>query len=160
MIFIVNWLFSWLLTSFLNGLFFFLLFVFLYYWFYLKDQPIVRQEARPQFEQFSISSVNENLFSNQFVFSLILKFQIKIQAVRDMMFADANRDPNDPQSSNKDSVFALNMMFQFLFQELKDTKAVRRYIIRKMSMEFKELLNSKAAGKIIQKISVKKTFYI
>jgi tRNA(Ser,Leu) C12 N-acetylase TAN1 len=53
-----------------------------------------------------------------------------------------------------------DMMFQFLFQELKDTKAVRRYIIRKMSMEFKELLNSKAAGKIIQKISVKKTFYI
>ena len=75
-----------------------------------------------------------------------------------MMFADANRDPNDPQSSNKDSVFALNMMFQFLFQELKDTKAVRRYIIRKMSMEFKELLNSKAAGKIIQKISVKNFF--
>ena len=70
------------------------------------------------------------------------------------MFSDANRDPNDPQCSNKDSVFALNMMFQFLFQELKDTKAVRRYIIRKMSLEFKELLNSKAAGKIIQKISV------
>ena len=46
------------------------------------------------------------------------------------------------------------MIFQFLFQELKDTKAVRRYIIRKMSAEFKELLTTKAAGKIVQRITV------
>ena len=50
--------------------------------------------------------------------------------------------------------YALNMIFQFLFQELKDTKAVRRYIIRKMSAEFKELLTTKAAGKIVQRITV------
>ena len=66
----------------------------------------------------------------------------------------SNRD-NDAQSSDPDCIIGLNMIFQFLFQELKDTKVVRRYIIRKMTMEFKELLNSKAAGKIIQKISVK-----
>ena len=64
----------------------------------------------------------------------------------------SNRD-NEAQSSDPDSIIGLNMIFQFLFQELKDTKAVRRYIVRKMTMEFKELLNSKAAGKIIQKIS-------
>ena len=54
-------------------------------------------------------------------------------------------------------VVALNMLFQFLFQELKDTKAVRRYIIRKMTMEFKEMLTTNAAGKIVQRITVKPT---
>ena len=57
-------------------------------------------------------------------------------------------------SGNNGSVIALNMIFQFLFQELKDTKGVRRYIIRKMSFEFKELLTTKAAGKIVQRITV------
>ena len=58
------------------------------------------------------------------------------------------------------NVLALNMLFQFLFQELKDTKAVRRYIIRKMTLEFKELLNSKTAGKLIQRISVRFTYFV
>ena len=75
-----------------------------------------------------------------------------------MLFANSARDLNDSQVSDLDCVIALNMMFQFLFQELKDTKAVRRYIIRKMSLEFKELLTSKAAGKIIKQISVKLLF--
>jgi hypothetical protein len=61
---------------------------------------------------------------------------------------------NDDTNKNGNNVLALNMLFQFLFQELKDTKAVRRYIIRKMTLEFKELLNSKTASKLIQRISV------
>jgi hypothetical protein len=60
-------------------------------------------------------------------------------------------------NKNTNNILALNMMFQFLFQELKDTKAVRRYIIRKMTLEFKELLNSKTASKLVQRISVNKT---
>jgi hypothetical protein len=59
-----------------------------------------------------------------------------------------------------DGVIALNMIFQFLFQELKDTKTVRRYIIRKMSAEFKELLTTKAAGKIVQRITVHALFLL
>ena len=62
---------------------------------------------------------------------------------------------NDDTNKNGNNVLALNMLFQFLFQELKDTKAVRRYIIRKMTLEFKELLNSKTASKLIQRISAK-----
>jgi hypothetical protein len=57
---------------------------------------------------------------------------------------------------NCDGVIALNVIFQFLFQELKDTKAVRRYIVRKMSAEFKELIETKSAGKILKKITVSK----
>ena len=62
------------------------------------------------------------------------------------------RDPHP--SGNNETVIAMNMIFQFLFQELKDTKGVRRYIIRKLSFEFNELLTTKAAGKFIQKITV------
>lgn len=48
-----------------------------------------------------------------------------------------------------ESLVSLNLLFQFLFQELKDTKALRRYIINKLTQEFKELLNKKAASKIL-----------
>ncbi len=48
-----------------------------------------------------------------------------------------------------ESLISLNILFQFLFQELKDTKALRRYIINKLTQEFKELLNKKAASKIL-----------
>lgn len=58
-------------------------------------------------------------------------------------------------SADADSVIALNMMFQFLFQELKDTQSIRRYIIRKLSVEFKELLTTKGAGKIVERITAK-----
>ena len=60
---------------------------------------------------------------------------------------------NKTDDVNQNNILALNMMFQFLFQELKDTKAVRRYIIRKMTLEFKELLNNKTASKL-SKINV------
>ena len=49
-------------------------------------------------------------------------------------------------SNDTESMIALNLMLQFLFQELKDTKSIRRYIIRKLSVEFKELLTTKGAG--------------
>ena len=62
---------------------------------------------------------------------------------------------NKTYDVNQNNILALNMMFQFLFQELKDTKAVRRYIIRKMTLEFKELLNNKTASKLVQRISAR-----
>ncbi len=84
----------------------------------------------------------------------------------------SNEGPNTPSSNsggsttsrdnlngNNETMIALNMIFQFLFQELKDTKGVRRYIIRKLSYEFNELLTTKAAGKFLQKITVTKINY-
>jgi hypothetical protein len=50
---------------------------------------------------------------------------------------------------------AYNVLFQFLFQELKDSGSVRRYIIRKMTIEFQELLTTKPIGKIIEKITAR-----
>ncbi len=57
-------------------------------------------------------------------------------------------------SNDAESILALNMLLQFLFQELKDTKSIRRYIIRKLSIEFKELLTTKGAGKIVERLTV------
>ena len=128
MMFILNWL----ITSFLNGLFFFLLFLFMLYWFYLKELPVQSPPIHNQFEEFTLNA-----------------------AIRDMINASNKENENGSKRTDYDCVIALNMIFQFLFQELKDTKAVRRYIIRKMTMEFKELLNSKGAGKFVQRISVR-----
>ncbi len=127
MMFVLNWL----ITSFLNGLFFFLLFLFMLYWFYLKELPVQPPPIHNQFEEFTLNA-----------------------AIRDMINASNKESESGNKRTDYDCVIALNMIFQFLFQELKDTKAVRRYIIRKMTMEFKELLNSKGAGKFVQRISV------
>lgn len=69
------------------------------------------------------------------------------------------RTNKEELSNDADSVIALNMMFQFLFQELKDTQSIRRYIIRKLSIEFKELLTTKGAGKVIERITVAPNYY-
>lgn len=129
-------LLSWLISSFLNGLLFFGVFTFLAYWFYFKELPVRVPKSEPQFENFVLS-----------------------QTLTDMI--NTNNDntegssPRTNLSGNNESVIALNMIFQFLFQELKDTKGVRRYIIRKLSFEFNELLTTKAAGKFLQKISAR-----
>jgi hypothetical protein len=58
-------------------------------------------------------------------------------------------------SDNNGSISALNVLLQFLFQELKDSGSVRHYIIRKMTIEFKELLTTKTIGKMIEKITAR-----
>lgn len=55
---------------------------------------------------------------------------------------------------NFDSILVFNMIFHFLFQELKDSSAVRRYITRKLNIEFKEILTTKTAGKLVDRITV------
>ena len=144
-------LITWLIQSFVNGLIFFLIFLFLLYWFYLKELSVNASPNKPQFEDYSFSPViiyYYHIYCYHFYLSL-LYFKKKI--IKKMIDDIQNDDTN----KNGNNVLALNMLFQFLFQELKDTKAVRRYIIRKMTLEFKELLNSKTASKLIQRISAK-----
>ena len=49
----------------------------------------------------------------------------------------------------------LNLVIAFLWREWRDTAATKSYFIKKMNMEFQELLLNKAAGKVLQQISVK-----
>ena len=53
-----------------------------------------------------------------------------------------------------ESCNALNVLISFLFRELKDASFVRRWVVRKMNVEFEELLTTKAAGKILEQITV------
>jgi hypothetical protein len=65
------------------------------------------------------------------------------------------RDTGTLMEKDSNAVVALNLIFQFLFQELKDTKTVRRYIVRKLSIEFQELIKNKTAGKLIKKLTAR-----
>lgn len=152
------WILSWLITSFLNGLFFFIIFSALLYWFYFKELPVQAVNNEPQFEKFVLSQTLTDMLASNSV----------AEPTTTTATASTNQDqntdtPSQPLSregltGNSDAIIGLNMIFQFLFQELKDTKGVRRYIIRKLSYEFNELLTTKAAGKLLQKISVRYPF--
>lgn len=65
---------------------------------------------------------------------------------------DRNQDALEADL-NRTSV--LNLILQFFFQELKDTKAVRRYLVRRITLDFEELLTTKAAGKFIDRLSTR-----
>lgn len=56
--------------------------------------------------------------------------------------------------SDKATCACLNLMFQFLFQELKDTKRIRRWAMNRMKLEFEEMLRS-TTGKLLEHISVR-----
>ena len=49
----------------------------------------------------------------------------------------------------------LNLMLAFLWREWRDTTKMKSYFIKKMNLEFQELLLNKAAGKLLQQICVK-----
>lgn len=58
----------------------------------------------------------------------------------------------------EESAHSLNAIFGFLFGELKDTKMVRRWVVRKMNVELEELLQTKTAGRVLEQITVRGTF--
>ncbi|XP_053400397.1 PDZ domain-containing protein 8-like, partial [Mercenaria mercenaria] len=61
---------------------------------------------------------------------------------------------NIPDEKKKDQSLILNVLFQFLFAELKDTARVRRWAARKMNAEFDEMLTS-TTGKLMNQIQVR-----
>ncbi|ELT94329.1 hypothetical protein CAPTEDRAFT_228988 [Capitella teleta] len=65
---------------------------------------------------------------------------------------DAIRDPN--LISKRESCIAVNLIFQMLFRELKDSKIVRRWVMRRMQLEFTELLYT-TTGKLLDQITVR-----
>ncbi len=48
----------------------------------------------------------------------------------------------------------MNYLFQFLFQELKDTSKVRRYVVKKLTEEFEDIKKTKIGKLFVQDISV------
>ncbi|CAH1777600.1 unnamed protein product [Owenia fusiformis] len=54
-----------------------------------------------------------------------------------------------------ETCLALNLLIQFLFQELKDTNKTRRWVTEKLNIEFAELLTQTTTGKLLDNISVR-----
>jgi hypothetical protein len=58
----IQFVINWLVASFLNGLVFFLIFLALFYWLYIKDLPVVKPPSYAQFEKFKLSDVSVFVF--------------------------------------------------------------------------------------------------
>ena len=54
----------------------------------------------------------------------------------------------------KSSYKAFDFIVQFLFQELRYTDNVRKWILRKLNLEFAEMINQTTTGKLFSQISV------
>lgn len=62
------------------------------------------------------------------------------------------KDPG--QLGKKEDCIYLNLLFQFLFKELKDSKRIRQWAVKKMNVEFEEMMQT-TTGKLIDQISVR-----
>ncbi|NXA82314.1 PDZD8 protein, partial [Thryothorus ludovicianus] len=58
-------------------------------------------------------------------------------------------------SSREETCHFLNAIFLFLFRELRDTALVRDWVIKKIKVEFEELLQAKMTGKVLEGLSLR-----
>ncbi|XP_065337130.1 PDZ domain-containing protein 8 [Cloeon dipterum] len=62
---------------------------------------------------------------------------------------------NTTESPKKETCVALNLLFHFLYYELRNSEEVRLWFLKKLTLEFDELLTRTTTGKFIDKISIK-----
>ncbi|KAL4641119.1 PDZ domain-containing protein 8 [Arapaima gigas] len=58
-------------------------------------------------------------------------------------------------TSKPETCHFLNAIFLFLFRELRDTPVVRHWVIKKIKVEFEELLQTKTAGRLLEGLSLR-----
>lgn len=64
--------------------------------------------------------------------------------------------PEPPAApSREETCHFLNAIFLFLFRELRDTALVRDWVIKKIKVEFEELLQAKVTGKVLEGLSLR-----
>ncbi|GAB6027659.1 hypothetical protein CHUAL_001900 [Chamberlinius hualienensis] len=66
---------------------------------------------------------------------------------------------NSANGNVKESCLSLNLILQFLFNELHDTKRVRRWFMKKLSVEFEELLQGTTTGKLLEQITIQDLYF-
>ncbi|NXU40551.1 PDZD8 protein, partial [Drymodes brunneopygia] len=64
-------------------------------------------------------------------------------------------EPPSAPSSREETCHFLNAIFLFLFRELRDTALVRDWVIKKIKVEFEELLQAKMTGKVLEGLSLR-----
>ena len=58
-------------------------------------------------------------------------------------------------ATESETCMFLNLIFQFLWKEWRDSPKTRNFFIRRMNLEFQEMLLNKAAGKLMEQITVR-----
>ncbi|XP_042545060.1 PDZ domain-containing protein 8 [Dipodomys spectabilis] len=65
-------------------------------------------------------------------------------------------DPPSPPT--RETCYFLNATILFLFRELRDTALARRWVTKKIKVEFEELLQTKTAGRLLEGLSLRDVF--
>lgn len=60
-----------------------------------------------------------------------------------------------PDPERKNPITAFNLIFQFLFFELRNASKVRKWFYRKLTLELDELISKTTIGKFFDKLSVR-----
>ena len=57
-------------------------------------------------------------------------------------------------ATEKESCMSLNLLLAFLWREWRDSQQMKSYFLNKMNSEFSELMQGKAARKLIEQITI------
>lgn len=60
-----------------------------------------------------------------------------------------------PELESRNPTIAFNLIFQFLFFELRNANRVRKWFHRKLSLELDELITKTTTGKLFEKLSIR-----
>lgn len=71
--------------------------------------------------------------------------------------SEAGADPT-PAPPTRETCYFLNATILFLFRELRDTALARRWVTKKIKVEFEELLLTKTAGRLLEGLSLREVF--
>lgn len=66
--------------------------------------------------------------------------------------------PDSPAPPTRETCYFLNATILFLFRELRDTALARRWVTKKIKVEFEELLQTKTAGRLLEGLSLRDVF--
>lgn len=65
----------------------------------------------------------------------------------------------DYSEKSENSSLPISLMLQFLFHELRHSEGIKRWLYKKLSLEFDELLTKTTIGKFFDEVSVMKKLF-
>ncbi|XP_051002821.1 PDZ domain-containing protein 8 [Acomys russatus] len=72
--------------------------------------------------------------------------------------SESGPTPDSPAPPTRETCYFLNATILFLFRELRDTALARRWVTKKIKVEFEELLQTKTAGRLLEGLSLRDVF--
>lgn len=68
-------------------------------------------------------------------------------------------ESDDLSDKGKGGSLPISLVLQFLFHELRHSESIKRWLYKKLSLEFDELLTKTTIGKFFDSITVSLIFY-